>query len=182
MTKPIDLVRGRSPVEFEQVVREAMKDDLSWNIFTADQDASHRAWPILDRWRVDLKRQKALMQAKMEARQITSREFAQWRIKANGFEAALERRLADLPKPYVGSTQPNPGTTSAIRARNYQLVNTLASLASTVEEFLRGDVGTRALDSALDDLTVDMGKHGELSLREALAEGYIPHSDDKERS
>lgn len=161
----------------DEVVSEAMRSDVTWDRLVAVAGADV-ARANLIRLRTDVRQQRSIRAALMACGELSSLEYNRWLAKSTAFDRALTRRLARMQ---VNSGNPASDRTAEHTSGYYMRrhkadVLLVETLALAVHRYLEDDeLEEDVLEDALDAV-VDLGKLGEMPLREAIERQLIPSS------
>lgn len=170
---PVGRLSGESAISFEDLVRRALSDDLSWNIFIADMGTATRAGALLLEWKRDVRHQRTIANARVTSGEWSRRDHAQWLIKVAHFERLIDKRRQGLPVPRPPVAPAAPDTVARLRGMNKSRLRTIRALVEQVNSFIEGEVGVNALSRVLAEVTVDLGKIGDVPLIEAHRAGMF---------
>lgn len=172
--------------DFEHVVRESMRDKISWDLLVSDEAVARRALAalknMLARVNADLAGRGGEMGAAFEEKRlgnITQRryserlnEYVAWKKRATYFRSVLVRRHEELVDRFRDSGRKAHVVRREERAEKMEKV--LLVLATRLYQFEYGDLDKDTLCAVLDEFKLPLGKTGVLiTLRDAIDEGRL---------
>lgn len=170
MVLPVSLLQGPAATSFEELLRKALQDDAVWEAMTRDEAGKEQAYRALLAWKKDVAAQRSQWAQRVKLG-ASGRDHARWLISATTFSRAIDRRMATIPTyspPVRRSTEAKPSNVALQRNRAREWRWVASRLAASVESVESGGMPAASLFALLDDLEVDMGKRGRMSVRDAL--------------
>lgn len=167
--------------EFQSLVRKAMNDERMWAELTAPSEDARDVLAVLLDWRTSVKddreRWKARVSALSSERQMGAAtaddvhrlniEYADWRRRVAGFDRVLTKRVSELQRRFSAAT------TDVQRRQRKVAQNTMQTLALAIYAHQSEELSDAELYERLDSLSFDFGRHGRLTLREAIEQEVI---------
>lgn len=168
-------------------VRTALGNQAAWDELIAPTEQARAAMLILREMAKQARyvkhRKGAELAAVQEARnagRVTQEQahealtsYTAWRRSHEGFQRLLSQRIGELEARMAGVNNTD------VRRRAVEAQRVMEALALTIDAHRRGHVTDADLWSALDAFHFGFGKHGRLSLAQAIEADLISEVDER---